>query len=676
MKYYVSASAAAPGNGTEAQPFLTISQAAATAQPGDEIIVRPGIYREHVNPPRGGESDEKRIVYRAEQPGTAIITGAEPLRHWQQHGENVWTASVDNTIFGDRNPYTEVIAGDWFIAKHPHTHTGEVYLDGKSLYEVETYAEVAAPEETEGSWDKIGSLLKWTSVQEAGQTVFYANFGALDPNAHNVEINVRKYVFFPEETGRNYITVNGFVLKQAATNWAPPTAFQEGLIGPHWSKGWIIEDCLIMDSKCSGISLGKCWHPSNNRWTTRKDKSGTQNERDLILYAQHTGWSRERVGSHIVRRNTIRSCGQCGIVGHLGCVFSLIEDNEIYDISRKFEFAGAELGGIKLHAAIDTVIRRNHIHHCYRGLWLDWQAQGTRVSQNVFAYNAGDGKKEKLASDYSEDIHIEVSHGPCLIDNNFLLSPFPVLNRSQGTAFVHNVFYGPINTLSVYGRFTPYHFPHDTDVAGYMTFLFGDDRYYNNIFVERTQKVPCKPVDTSGETNLTVIEARSANMHQNGGLKQFSDYPFAEEYFSRFREAVDNPLGPALDYDATLPIYLGGNVYMNGANPHDRETAVYRDGASAVTFDVCFDENGCTITTDLYDRLPSVLDTRLYGTDTLGEAFEPEQKFENPDGTPLEINADLLGEHRSARPTPGPVEHPVHTLQLPKKGAFYLSRKH
>ena len=37
-----------------------------------------------------------------------------------------------------------------------------------------------------------------------------------------------------------YIAVKGFKLEQAAIPWAPPTAEQIGLIGTHWSKGWII----------------------------------------------------------------------------------------------------------------------------------------------------------------------------------------------------------------------------------------------------------------------------------------------------------------------------------------------------------------------------------------------------------------------------------------------------
>ncbi len=51
-------------------------------------------------------------------------------------------------------------------------------------------------------------------------------------------------------------------------------------LGPHWSRGWIIEDCEIADSKCSGISLGKNLQPENeNKWMTGYVKDGTQTDR-------------------------------------------------------------------------------------------------------------------------------------------------------------------------------------------------------------------------------------------------------------------------------------------------------------------------------------------------------------------------------------------------------------
>ena len=51
--------------GTLSAPLRTIQRAADLARPGDVITVHAGVYRERVNPPRGGESDAKRITYQA-----------------------------------------------------------------------------------------------------------------------------------------------------------------------------------------------------------------------------------------------------------------------------------------------------------------------------------------------------------------------------------------------------------------------------------------------------------------------------------------------------------------------------------------------------------------------------------------------------------------------------------
>ena len=41
-------------------------------------------------------------------------------------------------------------------------------------------------------------------------------------------------------------------------------------------------------------------------------------------------------------------------------------------------------------------------------------------------------------------------------------------------------------------------------------------------------------------------------------------------------------------------------------------------------------------------------------TDVLGMAFEPEQKFENPDGTAIRFDSDYFGNHRGVNVLPGP----------------------
>ncbi|MBR6216359.1 MAG: hypothetical protein IKQ84_08110, partial [Spirochaetaceae bacterium] len=93
MKYYVDAAAAKGGDGTKAKPFSKIQQAAKIAEPGDEVIVAPGIYREWVNPKNGG-TEKKRIVYRSEKPLAAHITGAEELKNWKKVSGSVYTARV------------------------------------------------------------------------------------------------------------------------------------------------------------------------------------------------------------------------------------------------------------------------------------------------------------------------------------------------------------------------------------------------------------------------------------------------------------------------------------------------------------------------------------------------------------------------------------------------------
>ena len=147
------------------------------------------------------------------------------------------------------------------------------------MYETVTLEECVKGEADPCSWKHEESKYKWYTEQQGNTTVLYANFRGKNPNEEKVEIAVRRNVFMPDKNGVNYITVSGFVLTKAATTWAPPAAYQDGLIGPHWSKGWIIEDCEVSNSKCCGISLGKYRDPDNDMYFyTKHVKSPTQME--------------------------------------------------------------------------------------------------------------------------------------------------------------------------------------------------------------------------------------------------------------------------------------------------------------------------------------------------------------------------------------------------------------
>jgi len=529
------------------------------------------------------------------------------------------------------------------------------------MYETDSIEAVVDPTIYEASWDKKFSIYKWYTVQEESQTLIYANFHGINPNNENVEVNVRRNCFYPSKIGVNYITVSGFTIKQAATTWAPPTAYQEGMIGPHWSKGWIIEDCEISDSKCCGISLGKYFQPNNeNNWTLKRLKHGTQTERDAILQAQIEGWTKENIGSHLIRRCHIHDCEQAGIVGHLGGVFSIIEDNHIHHINNKQQLAGAEIGGIKMHAAIDTIFRRNHIHDCTRGLWLDWQAQGTRVTQNLFHDNVIPPESKPITQiSMGEDLFIEVSHGPTLVDNNIFLSVYACKLATQGVAFVHNLICGTFTSvgkgtdngpegIGISPRYTPYHVPHRTEVAGFMTILHGDDRFYNNIFVQ--QHIPKQYQDYWDKKNFATNKVV--------GTAPFDDYPTKKEYMALFFKEED--IGGKEDrakYYSKLPVYTSGNVFFNGAKPCKKELNYKEIVEVSVSLKLREKDGHYYIDTNLYDHLPRFC-TEFISTEILGEAFEPEQKFENPDGSPIFFNRDYLDKRRGINPFPGPFENP------------------
>jgi hypothetical protein len=630
---HVATTGADDGDGSAERPFRTINRAAAVAQPGDTVEVHAGEYREWVKPARGGLSDRRRITYRAADGEHVVIKGSERVTGWKPAGGTVWTATVPNTLFGDFNPYAEEIAGDWIVyrADAPRKHLGDVYLNGLSFYEVHRRDEVTDPplrtevtDDWTGVTDRVRNpeqtRLVWYAEVGADTTTIWANFQGADPNTEIVEINVRRSVFHPVVPHLDYITVRGFELAQAACPWTPPTADQPGLIGPNWAKGWIIEDNIIHDAKCSAISIGKEASTGHNYATERGDKPGYQYQLESVFTARHIGWDAEHIGSHVIRRNTIHDCGQNGIVGHLGCVFSTIEDNHIYNIAVKREFYGYEIGGIKLHAAIDVVIRHNRIHDCTLGTWLDWQTQGTRVARNVYYGN-------------NRDLFIEVSHGPYLVEHNVLASPASLEVWSQGGAYVHNLICGTVRLEPVMDRATPYHLPHSTQVAGYAVIIGGDDRYVGNLFVGGDPAVAYGPQ----------LEGTAA---AGAGLAGYDDHPAS---FADYLTRINNE--PSGDHQRFLgvkqPVYARDNVYTAGAKPFAGESRPRL--LEAATVSIADEGDEVHLVADLPATFDDARVEAVSGRDLERVRFA-DAEFEEPDGSPAVMETDLTG---AAKPSGG-----------------------
>lgn len=694
-EYHVSKKGDDAAVGSKKRPFLTIQRAADLAQPGDVITVHDGVYRERVNPPRGGTSDTNRIVYQAAPGEEVIIKGAEVITRWEKLKSDVWTVSVPNTFFGEFNPFNDRIRGNWFNGGGRPHHTGAVYLNGHWLTEAakkdEVFGGAVSTKKSsghlfnvawlrmigyeeyqvsaadlidqqgvqkaryseggecigyinEGDWAKYadldfgqgteymefrvaskragdlieirldspqGDLLgtatvvatggwqawrtiktdiiptsgkktiylvfkaraetapdtpRWFAEVDAANTTIWAQFKGVDPNQELIEVNARQSVFYPSNPNLNYITVRGFTLEQAATPWAPPTAEQIGLIGTHWSKGWIIENNVIRYSTCVGVTLGKYGDEFDNKAGSASGYNGT------ITRALSNGWNKENVGSHIVRNNDISHCEQAGMVGSLGAVFSTIAGNTIHDIHVRPLLGGPEMGGIKLHGSIDVLIAGNHIYRCggSGGIWLDWMAQGTRISGNFLHDNSASG-----------DLFVEVNHGPFLVDNNIFLSKRFLNDWSQGGAYVHNLIAGTIGINLPQARQTPFHKAHSTEIVGLHDIPGSDSRFINNVFMRGT--------------NLS-------------GYDKFAETVFKEGN-----------------------IFSGSDVSLS-----TKSDGIYLEWDESVSD----------------DKAHPLVTTELLGRTTVSD-----QLFDQPDGTPLQIDTDYFGNPRNPkRPMPGPFE--------------------
>jgi alpha-N-arabinofuranosidase len=615
-EYHVSIKGSNDGNGSLEHPFKTITSASRVARAGDTVSVHAGTYREWVSPLFGGTSDVNRILYRSADGEKVVIKGSEEMKGWQRLDKGVWKLILDNALFADYNPYNEIIKGDWFLNFGRIHHTGEVYLNGKSFYEIDSLEKILNPHPLKGAQDQEGSLYQWYCKSDSKSTTIWANFHDFDPNKELVEINVRPSVFYPKKTGIDYITVRGFTLAQAATNWAPPTAEQPGLIGPNWSKGWIIENNIISDSKCSGISLGKDRSTGENYSSVYRKKDGHISQLESVFNAIKNDWSKENIGSHIIRDNIIFNCEQTGICGNMGAVFSKVYGNHIYDIYAKRQWGGFEMAGIKLHAPIDVIIKNNCIHNSFKGIWIDWQAQGIRITGNVLYDNSW------------MDLHLEVSHGPHIIDNNFFLSNLNLWNISTGSAFINNLFAGQICKATENERFTPYHYPHSTKIAGIMTTQGGDDRYYNNVFI----KTPAPLYDIFEKAGRPKREKGAMDY----GLGMYDNYPAGM---------------PLKDYaisemsQVKLPVIAKNNLYVNGAVPNKNGKGELVMDKPGTSIQIEKKPDGIYLHLKLSDDL-AIKESTIISSAELGEALVPEAIFESADGNPILFNTDYFGVKR------------------------------
>jgi hypothetical protein len=294
-------------------------------------------------------------------------------------GVKIWETTLNPTDFKGYNPFCAVnIIHDRHYINYAETdmtnylnRRGMVFVNGKPLKQVALYRLMSKEEGT-----------YW--VESNGQTVHMRLQGDADPKDHLIELTNREQCFAPDLQFCSYIHICGLICAHAA-NGAPVP--QRGSISAHRGHHWIIEGCTIDWANTVGIDCGnECW--------------------------SHEPIEGQILGLNIIRGNTIRDAGVCGIAA-MTSKNLLIEDNLIDGTGwQRMEFSW-EAGGIKVHHADSALFRRNIISRSIGcdSIWMDVRNHNCRLTGNLLI----DGLNSR------EHIFMECTRDEeTMIDNNII----------------------------------------------------------------------------------------------------------------------------------------------------------------------------------------------------------------------------------------------------------------
>ena len=206
--YYVDQNhpqASDAGEGTADRPFRTINRAAQAVQAGQRVLVKPGIYREHVQPLHGGTGHDNMVTFEGEPGHEVIIRGSCVLpKTWQRSIKSqpaapasAWTLRLPESEFAQDNPFSRSNIDErdrngiymQFPKQAPYTYKrGLLFQDGKRLKQVARYEDLAAAAGT-----------YW--VDEGGWVLYARLLGDTDPNASLMEATNRSQCFAPRRPG-------------------------------------------------------------------------------------------------------------------------------------------------------------------------------------------------------------------------------------------------------------------------------------------------------------------------------------------------------------------------------------------------------------------------------------------------------------------------------------------
>jgi len=422
--YYVCATSGQSGNpGTQDAPLKTIQSAANLAQPGDTILVQPGIYRERVSPPRGG-SAQAPIIYKSAVPQKAILRGSVPWKPTSSANQIV-SGPLDLTVFSDTSaidgangfavpcavtPYgkggtPEFARGEKTANPAVKYSLGQVFAGDKLLTQCGLRSEM---ESSTNSW--------WYDVS---CNMLYVHLEPVSLDAP-LEITNQRRVFAPHIRGLRYITVDGFIIERCSNQypnkfWNQAQNQQAGMIGTRSGRFWIIQNNVIQFAAGIGIDWG--------------NEGGAAQD----LETGSNGVAQNSTG-HIIQNNRISDNGAAGTASFMGknvtFTGNLVErnNNMLFYGTQRWESAG-----VKVHCPTGSTFSNNIVRNNYcHGFWNDQGAGQNSVWKNNL-----------IVSNQASGINFEIGTGTTgkVINNVFDANEYNIsFVTSGGCLIAHNVF--------------------------------------------------------------------------------------------------------------------------------------------------------------------------------------------------------------------------------------------
>ncbi len=376
--------------GTPDAPLKTINRAAEIVQPGDTVIVKAGVYREHVRLTRSGKPGAP-VTFVADPPHSVVITGADIMTGWERvpGEEPVYRIPWKHRFIINTRPDGSL------VEQHPDDE--EHRLWGRAelvLSDGQMCLPMLRLEELRSAWSRHAEALKAgkpspvlqpplpnlarpfagafcvapkeeaPQAQERWLYVWLAD--GSDPNQHQIEAATRGALFglspWENAEGVHFVHVRGFIFRHAGTFPQRAAVWLQG-------SNNLLEDCIVEEMAGGGVLV-----------------NGT------------------------MRRCVIRRCGHTG--GGAGGENFVNEDCLWEGNSWKPIHRGWDAGGFKLTWAKGGFFRRcRFVRNGGPGLWFDIHVRQVVVTECVFWENEHHGLFIEISRDITAVHNLFVRNG-------------------------------------------------------------------------------------------------------------------------------------------------------------------------------------------------------------------------------------------------------------------------